>query len=267
MFVLYNTREIVLKGGIILIKVGVKITPSVKEGYIKKIEKFADYFEIYADLDVKYGDRCLSELSLPVSVVHTAHLGEGVNFLNSSREKVNIQALENALELADYFGSEKIVFHPEEMENEFCSVDNLIGFLENNYDNRLLIENMPYSSEGVEHFGRNCYEIRRIISVTAIGFCLDFTHACEYGAKMCLDSGKLIQELLSLNPKHFHLADTDLNKVFEPAYNETHLNLGSGNMDIRTIKKFIPNNSDVTLETPQNMEKQIWEIKYLKKWH
>ncbi len=253
--------------GYYLIRVGIKITPNIKEAYKKSVENQIDYFELYADLKGGYNDSYLLNLNVPVLVIHVAHFGSGVNFLNSSREKVDAQALEKALELADYFRAEKIVLHPEEMENEFCSADNLIKFLENNNDDRLLIENMPFSSEGIEHFGRNCHEIRRIISGASIGFCLDFTHACEYGARMHLDSGKLMQELLSLNPRHFHLADTDLSKVFDPAYDETHLNLGEGNMDIQTIKKLIPNNSEVTLETPQNMEKQIEEIKYLKGWH
>lgn len=253
--------------GYYLIRVGIKITPAIKGVYKKQIEASADYFELYADLNVSSKDSYLLNLGIPVSVIHVAHFDSGVNFLDPSREKINKLALEKALELADYFGAEKVVFHPELIEDGACSIDNLIRFLEMNYDDRLIIENMPFSSEDIEHTGRSRDEIEEAIIRADVGFCLDFTHACEYGARMGLDLYELMKELLSLNPEHFHLADTDLTKVFDPEYNETHLNLGEGNMDIETVRKSIPNNSEVTLETPQNMEKQIKEIEYLKDWH
>lgn len=82
--------------------------------------------------------------------------------------------------------------------------------------------------------------------------------------KIGLDSEKLIRKLLILNPVHFHLADTDLSKVFDQNYNETHLNLGVGNINMELIKMIIPGNSEITIETPQNLKKQIEEIEYLK---
>ncbi len=250
-----------------MVKIGVKIMPFAKESYIRGIEKFADYFEIYADLNVGCDDGCLSELNIPVSVVHIAHFDSGVNFSDSTRREINLSALEKALEIADHFKSKKIIFHPELIEHNSCSVDNLVEFIITNNDSRLMIENMPFSSEELEHMCRNCEEINEVILKTGTGFCLDFTHASEYAARMAMDSDKLISEMLSLNPKHFHLSDTDLSKVFDHNYNETHLNLGAGNMNMELIKRIIPINSEVTIETPQNLQEQIREIEYLKFRH
>ncbi|MFZ2970510.1 MAG: hypothetical protein WA063_05145 [Minisyncoccia bacterium] len=80
---------------------------------------------------------------------------------------------------------------------------------------------------------------------------------------MNLDLRSQIAEFLSLEPKHFHLTDTDLNKVFDRKYNEDHLNLGKGDMDINLILDIIPEDAWVTLETPQiqkDPERQIKEI-------
>lgn len=247
-----------------MLKVGVKIMPSIKKGYIRQIENFADYFEIYADLNIKCDDNYLLELGLPVSAVHVAHFDNGVNFSDNSKKEINLLALKRALEIAYHFGSKKIIFHPELIEHGLCSVNNLIEFLKINYDSRLVIENMPFSSEGIGHLCRNYEEIKEVIVKTGIGFCLDFTHASEYAMRIGLDSEKLMRKLLLLNPIHFHLADTDLSKVFDLNYNETHLNLGMGDINMELIKKIIPKKSEVTIETPQNLQKQIKEIKYLK---
>ncbi len=251
-------------GGIALVKIGVKINSSTKENYIRQIKKFVDYFEVCVDLNVKCDDNCLLNFDLPVSTIHVASFYSGVNFSNSSRKKVNLLALQTAFKYADHYKSKKIIFHPEVIENNLCSVSNLIRFLKTNYDSRLIVENMPFSSGYFEHLCRNHEEIAKVIMKAKVGFCLDFAHASEYAMRTGVNSEELINRLFLLNPVHFHLTDTKLNKVFDQNYNETHLNFGMGDVNIRLIKGKINKNAEVTIETPQNIKKQIKEIKYLK---
>jgi hypothetical protein len=269
---------VILKGVIKLtqIQVGVKIMPHTEIAYIKKIQEYADFFEIYAGPTVDLRDERLSALNIPVSVVHSAYLDDGVNFANPKRSQINRVLLQKAQKIADHFRSTKIVFHPEQVEDKFCSNKSLIKFLNKNYDERLLMENMPDATDGLLHLGRNYEEIIEIVSETGVKTCLDFTHAAEFVARHMSDRNgfspnNFIKKLLALKPPHFHLADTNLDLVFNKNYSEVHLNLWEGNMgNIDFIKACflkIPG-AAVTLETPQqDLQKQIKEINYLKSIH
>jgi len=246
-----------------LFKIGVKLTPfKIDKVYIGQISDYADYIELYIDLKKTNADQL--NFDIPVATVHITQFCGGVNFADSSREKINLVALEKALNIANSFKSEKVIFHPELIQHDLCSIEHLIEFLIRNHDCRMKIENMPLSSNGIRHLGANYAEIKEMVLQTKIGFCLDYAHACEYTTAMRLNPENVIKELLLLNPTHFHLVDTDLGKVFDINYNENHLNLGKGNIDIEMIKKNIPNGSEVTIETPQDLEYQIEEIRYLK---
>lgn len=263
---------------LIQIQVGVKIMPHTTKEYIEHMQKtgLADYFEIYASPTVDLRDERFSVVNIPVSVVHLAHLDDGVNFANPKRNKINQALLQKAQVIADHFGSGKIVFHPEQVEDKFCSNKSLIKFLNKNYDERLLIENMPDATDGLLHLGRNYEEIIEVVSETGVKTCLDFTHAAEFVARHTsnrngFSPNNFIKKLLALKPLHFHLADTNLDLVFNKKYSEVHLNLWEGNMgNMDFIKACLYKVSEaaVTLETPQqNPKKQVKEIEYLKPMH
>lgn len=243
------------------IKIGIKIGPDINRQYIELISPHVDFLEVYALPDSEY--EILEGFSKPI-VIHVCHFDSGVNFANPSKRTENIIALRHSIELADKFRSTKIIFHPELKENEDCSKEVLVQFIKANHDPRLLIENMPFSSDGFEHFCRSFDEIKSLTRDLEIGFCLDFAHAVEYLDK----TGKSIAELesfINLKPKHFHITDTDQSKIFEGAYDERHLNFFEGNVDLEFCKSLLPGGSWITIETPTNINKQLKEIEYLRR--
>jgi sugar phosphate isomerase/epimerase len=245
-------------------KIGVKAGPNTNPDYINQIRNHADYLEIYAEINVDWDYKRLSKPGLPVLAVHVAHFDSGVNFANKSRSDLNRKALGKAIEIANFFSSTKIVFHPELIEDSSDSLLNLIEFLKLHHDPRLLVENMPFSTDNQTHLGGNIKELKGLLLGAKVGLCLDFTHACEYAQRMGIDTNEMLAELISLHPDHFHLADTKLDVVFDPDYNEVHLNLWDGDLDMDSISSFLPESSEVTIETPQIADKQIREITYLK---
>lgn len=241
-------------------QVGVKVG-DWNPDHAERMNEYADFFEIYAkpgfDIDLKrYGK--------PV-VVHVVHFGSKINFANSERRKINEEALDYAKRLADKHGSEKIIFHPELDERDgFCSLENIVDFVGSRYDGRLLIENMPYSSQGLVHYCSDPNEVEAVTNILGIEFCLDFLHLEAFTEKQRFEFRGYVERFLRLNPKHFHLADGNLKNVNMHNYDEKHASLFEGDVDLELAKYYIPSNAMVTLETPFDAETQIKEIKWLK---
>ena len=242
------------------LKIGVKIGDRTTPEYVNEIIGSVDFLEIYAK--VGYDFSFLANVQKPIAI-HVPHFASKVNFANPKRADANEVALSHAVKLADNFGATKIIFHPELKEDENCSLDVLDSFVKSHYDPRLYIENMPFSSEGFEHFASEPAEIRSLMQKLNTRFCLDFAHALEYLEWKGVDK-ELIHDYLALKPNHFHLTDTDLSQVMNADYNEEHLNFGEGNVDLAWCRDKLPQNAWVTLETPQNAKKQLEEITFLR---
>lgn len=245
-----------------MLKVGVKIGPQSPKDYVDKICQYADFIEIYGRVNFDYEN--VEACRKPV-VVHAPHFQEGVNLANPEKEKQNLEALEWAHTTADKFGSNKIIFHCDSKENEECSLMQTIKFLKENFAPRIHIENMPISSEGVTHLGNTPEEIKMVMKETGVKFCLDLAHVAEYALLKKINLEKLLEDYFVLSPFHFHLSDADMERVANNQPNAYHKNLLEGDLDLKTLKRFIPKGSWVTLETPQILEKQKKEIEFLKK--
>lgn len=244
-----------------MINVGIKIGPQSDLKEFEKTVPYADFIELYGKSGFDYF--FVKKYKKPI-VVHAPNYSQGINYANSCKEAVNLESLSWAKQTADFFESDKIICHAELIESECCSVENTIDFLKKNFDKRLYIENMPYSSMGHQHIGAGPGEIKRIIDETGVKFCLDLSHAAEYAAYVKKDYKKIIDKFLEFNPNHFHLSDSNLDAVFKENFNEVHLNFFKGNVDLNSIKKLIPENSYVTLETVNIYEEQAKEINFLK---
>jgi endonuclease IV len=244
-----------------MIKIGIKIGPQSDLKEFEKTVPYADFIELYGKSGFDYS--FVKKYKKPV-VVHAPNFGQGINYANSCKEGANLASLTWAKETADFFGSDKIIVHAELIENDCSDIKNSINFLIKNFDKRIHIENMPYSSMGYRHIGAEPKEIREIIEKTGVNFCLDLSHAAEYAAFIKKDYEKVINELLSLKPNHFHLSDSNLEAVFKEDFDELHLNFFKGNIDLVGIKGLIPKDSWVTLETVNIFKEQIKEIEFLK---
>lgn len=244
------------------IKIGLKLGPSVTSDHIHQTRDIVDFYELYAQIGCGYDE--LQNFDKPI-VLHIPHSSDGTNFANPEKRDINLRTLEHVLRLAEKFNVKKLVFHPELYENEACTIDSLVTFVRENYDPRLHVENMPYNSLGVLHMGSSVDEIERIMREANVKFCLDLAHATEYLTYKNMDLQK-IDDYVKLGPSHYHVTDTDLSLVFDPNFDETHLNIGEGNMNFSDTLAHLPDGAELTLETPMNASKNIDEISLIKSW-
>lgn len=243
------------------LKIGLKINDKVSANYINDISSEIDFLEIYAEPGSEF--ETLSSFAKPV-VVHVAHFDSGVNFANPKRKTANEIALRHAIYLANKFNSTKIIFHPELKEDESCTLGALENFISSHYDERLHIENMPFSSMGYEHFAANPSEIKHLLKTLSVKFCLDLAHTAEYLAHTKLPNSK-VEDYLALKPNHFHITDADISGVFVKNYNERHLNFGDGTIDLEWLKSVLSDNSWVTIETPTDIKRQLGEVRFMRR--
>ena len=89
--------------------------------------------------------------------------------------------------------------------------------------------------------------------------CLDFSHAILSAViEKMPDYNAFIKPYLKMKPEHFHFSDVLIKEE------KDHLHLGEGNLDIGYYKKIFPENSEITLETRNNAETLLEDIRILK---
>lgn len=248
-----------------VMKVGVKFGPRDKDfSYLDQLSSKPDFIELFVAQGCDFSNLVsyIDKDKYPI-VIHCAHYEFGVNFANPAKEQVNKEATELAIKVADEFNSDKIIIHPEFIEDDGCSLETTIDFIKRHHDKRFLIENMPIHTIASRAFGGEVTVLKRIIDECQIGFILDFAHANEYALGKNIDFNRYISELLELRPTHFHASDTKLFLNDAGICDDYHLNIGDGDINYDYLKLISPTEGMVTLETPKNIEKQSFEIKYL----
>jgi len=247
---------------IIMIKVGIKFGPRSSLEDFEKLIIRADFVELYGKVGFDYS--FIKRYKKPVTI-HCPHHQEGVNLANKDRAKKNEEAIVWSKKTADFFESKVIVIHSDLKEKEDDSLENTISFLNKYYDSRFHIENMPFISEGYEHFGRTFKEIKKVMNEAGVSFCLDLAHASEFAMYKKIDVIKYLKKLLTLNPSYYHFSDANINLVSRGINSGYHLNIGDGDLDVNLLKSLIPDKALVALETKVGLDKQIKDIEFLKK--
>lgn len=234
-------------------KIGLKIFD--KKGYdsIKPLFDKIDFIEVMAIEGDDYS--FLKDFKKDI-VIHCMHTGFGINFANPMKFSKNRSALRFAIKLADEFDAKFIVVHAGEKEAGFCAEVNIGHFLKK-YDDRILIENVPYKVKKYERYFFDYNNVKRIKEEAEKGFCLDFEHAVRSANQMGADVLKFVKDLMRLNPVYFHICDGD-------GKEKEHLYLGEGNLPLKEFKKLIPKDAWVLIETWPDAKKQKKDIAFMR---
>ncbi len=240
-------------------KIGIKIYPNNpdKGEYLKRIADVTDFIEVMAVRDADFG--FMEDYDIPY-VIHNEHFRFGVNLSDSGMLERNLVSVRFSQELADRFNARFIIVHPGLNDNDKCSIENVIKFLNMVNDERILIENLPYwATTGSHCFGRSFDELERIIKACGCGLCLDFGHAslCAYGFKR--EHVEFVKDLFKLNPVYFHISDGHAEND-----KDEHMHLGEGNLDLASFKRMIPDSAMVAIETRPELEKQMNDIRFMR---
>jgi endonuclease IV len=204
-----------------------------------------NYIELYIVPNSLEFTSIWKNLEIPF-IIHCPHFAHGFNLAKKSKRAYNLEIYKQVKEYADILDAKYIIFHGGIDGNIEETADQLAKFREK----RALLENKPFVAlpncmGGNYCRGFNFEEIKIVKDKSNCGFCLDFGHAicaANYQSKRRLS---YIAELMRLQPSMFHLTDLrEVNSVYD-----SHLHLGTGQLDIKEIAKFLPKNAIVTIET------------------
>lgn len=222
-----------------------------------------DYIELYVVPDTLNTLDKWKELQNIPFIIHNAHFAQGFNLAKLEKQQRNREIYEQTKQFADGLNAEYIIFHGGIDGNIKETARQLKSFDEK----RALIENKPYialpNRMGGEFCrGFNVDEIKYVIDITGCGFCLDFGHAICAANSKGNDVYKYCENFLKLKPKMFHL--TDLDDIKSPY--DSHLHLGTGQLDFNKILPMIKDNSYVTFETNKNSKENLNDFREDMEW-
>lgn len=217
-----------------------------KEGIYSYIELYAvpdsynKFIELWKNLDIPY-------------VIHAPHYLGGMNLARREDKNKNFKLIEEVVKFANSLNVKKIIFHPgvagdiEETVLQLNEID----------DNRILIENKPYFSLDGSFVcnGNSPEEIKFIMDMANVGFCLDIGHAiCSANASK-IEPLDYIKQFIILNPDMYHLTDGDYRGIYD-----RHDHFGRGTFPIETILSILPHNCFITIETEKDLKDNLFDF-------
>lgn len=216
-------------------------------------EGWFDYIELYVVPNSLDKIEKWKKIEIPF-IIHCPHFAHGFNLAKKEKKGSNRKIFDEVQKYADILNAKYIVIHGGIDGNVEETATQLASFCEP----RALIENkpmiaLPNKMGGKFCRGYNIEEIKYIKNVANCGFCLDFGHAICSANSQDREIYSYCEEFLSLNPQMFHLTDNmDITSPYD-----SHLHLGEGELDLEKIKKILPQNAIITLETVKNSKENL----------
>ncbi len=157
----------------------------------------------------------------------------------------NKKVLTEIIELSNQLDSKYIIVHPE-----FGSVKNFIELLQSINNEKFVVENMPkYGVNDEDELIAYRYsDVKKIMDECCVDFCLDLAHASKAALFLKTDYKESLQKFFLLEPKIVHISDGCFGNVIDE-----HLDLGSGEFDLKFFKSLISNSAVqyLTFEVPK----------------
>ena len=247
-------------------KFGLKLWSTNVDLMDRAIQLIDEKIFYYIELFVVPGTR-ISPFMVDVPyIIHIPHHNFGVNIGEANKQEINISKINESIEWADKLNARYLILHAG-----YGLMKDAEKLLQEIWDNRILIENMPkVGVNGESMIGYSPRQIEELINGREMGFCLDFGHAIKAAISLKLGYKEILSDFQKLKPELFHICDGDLENE-----KDSHLNIGAGSFDMQYIKEIIENNSSnlITLETPRsnqlsldedleniNILKRIWDL-------
>lgn len=237
-------------------KIGVKIYTKNYELVPRYIEH-ADFIEVLIEPEMDY--KILKDYDTEY-IIHVPHHKFGFNPADKKSWIISKKILEESKSAADFLDAKKMIMHVGHFGNDDCNENNIIEFIEDHKDDRILLENLPKKTKYLEYPFALPGEVKRIADKLKLGICLDFSHAVCAAASLKTDFRDIIKEINQLKPKHYHISDGLIS-------NDTDFDLHffKGDYPLEEFKKLIPQNGEVTIETyHDDFDKKVKEIEFMR---
>ena len=239
-------------------KIGLKLWSINTDSYYEEAKRLYsqggfDYIELYVVPDSLDTLLKWEKLNIPF-IIHAPHFAHGFNLAKKEKEESNLAIYREVKQFADELDAPYIIFHGGIDGDIKETARQLANFNEP----RALIENKPYvalpNKMGGEFCrGYNIDEIKLVKETAKCGFCLDFGHAICAANSLEVNVYEYCKDFLQFEPNMYHL--TDLNDITSPY--DSHLHLGTGELDFKQIFDMIPNESYITFETVKNSKEKL----------
>ena len=238
-------------------KVGIKVySNNERIDYAMRASEFMDFIEVMAVPDTDFS--AFKKVSKPI-VIHAPHMSFSCNPADKSLVEHNVRCIKDAVNAADILGSDRIVLHPGHILSGDCSAMQAIKVISDNFDRRMLLENLPQARGETDTIFRSPSEIKSLLDATGCGLCLDFGHACASAAQMGVPYKPFLEQISDLKPGHFHICGGWIKNLMD-----SHISLFDGNYPLDYFKNLMPRGAWVTMETPQDLETQKKEYRLMK---
>ena len=214
-----------------------------------------DYIELYVDprLEEK-GLDSWQKLRIPYHL-HAPHSYSGLNLSDVQAESSNRKLISLVSQFYRILNPEFVIFHGGIKGSIDETIRQIKNFKKDFPDlfQKALIENKPkIGLNGEICLGASAEEIRNIMNVTGLGFCLDIGHAICYSNWLKEDWKKVLVEFLYLSPKVFHISDGNIQSLADG-----HEHFGKGNYDFKTIFSLIPHDCFLAIETRHDFKDRL----------
>ncbi|MGL1930803.1 MAG: sugar phosphate isomerase/epimerase [Desulfotalea sp.] len=178
-------------------------------------------------------------------VVHAPHSDHGMNLSLRKFESGNLKLLRESQQFADVLQADIIIFHG----GHSGTITETLRQVTNLKDSRFCMENKPpLGLSNQRCVGWHPDEFYQVVKCEDIGgIVLDFGHASCTAVSLQHDSYRVVQDFLKYKPRVFHLSDG-----LGDSEQDSHLNLGLGNLDIDSFLSVLPTGAMLTLETPRS---------------
>lgn len=241
-------------------KIGVKTFNN--RDFLKQFEDRADFFEVMAIETNNYD--FLKEFKLPI-VIHSPHGRFGINPADKTKIEKNLSSIDFSRKIADQTNAKKIIYHPGDLENENCSIEQAVSFVKSLDDKRIIIENIPVENK-MKRLCQTPEETKEFLKATGKGFCFDINHAIWTAIAKKIDYLDFIKEFIKLKPKHYHIGGQIIKDNSTMQEKKEHLALRDSDFNLKEILESIPKDAEITLETTTNIDKTMDDVNIMKEW-
>lgn len=164
--------------------------------------------------------------------IHAAH--ENYGFCPEKNDAISNEIIAKAYDAADLVNSEYVVAHPGP-RLAIDSKERMINFFKNNFDKRLVIENIisPHT-DGLPYLCCFSEEMKEVKESIGCDFLFDVGHAIVSSNRSGFNTYKTINDFLELSPKVHHVYGVNINS-FET---EQHMHFHNVKTDYSYYKNF-----------------------------
>ncbi|MBF0119196.1 MAG: hypothetical protein HQK79_10210 [Desulfobacterales bacterium] len=183
-------------------------------------------------------------------IIHAPHSFHGVNLAQRVKMADNSKYIKESQLFADNLDSDLIIVHG----GNNGTIEQTIFQIKSFNDARIIVENKP--KKGIMNekcIGWSPSEFKYMKEEGILsGIALDFLHAACAACSEKMSVMKIINDLLTFNPKVYHLSDGNI-----LSEKDNHCNLGKGNLSLHKFVSKISEGSMITLETPRRYDRGL----------